>query len=254
MIHPVDYDDRQHRGYRAGRSMPVESQAVWSKAFARRAPEHRPLTALDLGSGTGRMTPLLAETFGGPTYGVEPSARMREQAEAASHSAKVRYLAGQAEAIPLQDGVCDLVVMFLSLHHVRDRAVAAGEIRRVLAPGGRVLIRSQLADRLHPVEWHAYFDGAREIELRMFPTSQEVIAMFGLVGLDLLAIDVVRERYADSLVENAGRLKTRSISTFEHMDEATIQAGFARLDEAVARDPGGPIYGDGDVMTFGSGR
>ena len=251
MIQPVDYDDRQHQGYRAGRAMPAESQAVWADAFSRRAPERRPLTVLDLGSGTGRMTPLMAETFGGPTYGVEPSERMREQAQGAPHPATVRYLAGRAEAIPLEDGLCDLVVMFLSLHHVRHRAAAAREIRRVLAPGGRVLIRSQLADRLHPVEWHAYFDGAREIELKMFPTSDDVVTMFGAVGLEMLALDVVRERYADSLAENAVRLKTRAISTFEHLDEAVIVAGFERLDAAVARDPGGPIYGDGDLMTFG---
>ena len=32
---------------------------------------------LDLGSGTGRFTPALADTFGGPVNGVEPSAGMR---------------------------------------------------------------------------------------------------------------------------------------------------------------------------------
>ena len=42
------------------------------------------INAIDLGSGTGRFTPALADTFGGPVYGVEPSARMRETAQAQS--------------------------------------------------------------------------------------------------------------------------------------------------------------------------
>ncbi len=252
MLKPVDYNQRQHQGYAAGRAMPDESRAIWAEALARRAPEARPLSVLDLGSGTGRLTPMLAETFGGPVWGVEPFDRMREQAEAADHPATVTYLAGRAEDIPLADVSCDLVVAFLSLHNVRDdRPAAAREIRRVLRPGGRVLIRSSFSDRLPLIDWHQWFEGAREAELKMFPTTGEVEAMFAAVGLERLALDVVRERYADSLAEQAERLKTRAISTFEYLDEAAIEAGFRKLDEAVARDPGGPVYGDGDLMTLG---
>lgn len=251
MLPPVDYDDRQHRDYRTSRQMPAESQAVWAEALAGRAPAHRPLSVLDLGSGTGRLTPLLAATFGGPVWGVEPFERMRAQAEAEPHPAAVTYLAGSAEAIPLEDGACDLVVMFLSLHHVQDRPAAAREIKRVLAEGGRVLIRSAFSDRLPSIHWHAYFDGAREAELKMFPTTGEVEAMFAEVGLKRLALDVVRETYADSLAQSAERLRTRSISTFEHLDEAAIQEGFRRLDRAAQSDPGGPVVGDGDLMVFG---
>ena len=251
MLKPIDYDRQQHAGYAAGRLMPADSQAVWAQALARRAPDARPLTVLDLGSGTGRLTPLLAETFGGPVYGVEPFERMRAQAEAAPHPATVTYLPGRGEAIPLEDASCDLVLMFLSIHHVRDRPAAAQEIRRVLKPGGRLLIRSTFSDRMPRIEWHDWFEGAREAELKMFPTTAEVAAMFAPVGLKPLHLDVIRERYADSLAQQAERLKTRAISTFEHLEEAAIVEGFRRLDEAVARDLGGPIYDDGDLMTLG---
>lgn len=77
----VDYDYRLHRVYAEGRRLSADSLRSWRSEFERHAPSRRPLTVLDLGSGTGRFTPLLAEAFGGPVSGVEPSARMREIAE-----------------------------------------------------------------------------------------------------------------------------------------------------------------------------
>jgi hypothetical protein len=76
----VDYDARLHAVYAAGRQMSPDALQTWMEAFARHLPETRPLVWLDLGSGTGRMTPSLASAFGGPAHGVEPSDKMRAQA------------------------------------------------------------------------------------------------------------------------------------------------------------------------------
>src|SRR2546422_830068 len=62
----VDYDARLHAVYAAGRQMSDDALQTWTEAFARHLPEKRPLVWLDLGSGTGRMTPSLASAFGGP--------------------------------------------------------------------------------------------------------------------------------------------------------------------------------------------
>ncbi len=251
MIDAVDYDQRQHQTYQTGRELLAASRELWADAFAARAPAARPLTCLDLGSGTGRFTPLLAELFGGPVYGVEPFDRMREQAEAAPHPDTVRYLAGRAEAIPLPDASCDLVLMFLSFHHVRDRPAAVREIRRVLKPGGRVLIRSHFSDRMPEVHWHRWFPSARAVELKMFPALAEVTDLFATVGLQPLALDVLRERFTDTLAESARRLRTRAISTFEHLDEAEIDQGFRRMDAEIAAGPEGPTWGDCDLLVLG---
>jgi ubiquinone/menaquinone biosynthesis C-methylase UbiE len=208
------------------------------------------LTCLDLGSGTGRFTPLLAQLFEGTAIGVEPSEKMRAVAQAAPHPAAVEYRAGQAEQIPLPDGACDLALMFLSFHHVRDRAAAAREIARVLAADGRLLVRSVFSDRMPNIGWHRYFPRAREVELEMFPTSDEVQAVFAAQGLRTVALDTVRERFAPNLTEHAAKLRTRSISTFEHLTEAEIEEGFRRLDVAVAQDDGAPIEADCDLLVL----
>jgi ubiquinone/menaquinone biosynthesis C-methylase UbiE len=96
----VDYDARLHAVYAAGRQMPPEALHAWMEAFARHLPQARPLVWLDLGSGTGRMTPSLASTFGGPVYGIEPSGRMRAQALAcAGHPAVTCGWIGRAHPV-----------------------------------------------------------------------------------------------------------------------------------------------------------
>jgi ubiquinone/menaquinone biosynthesis C-methylase UbiE len=251
MLKPVDYDDNQHRNYARGRPLLDGARARWMQVFAAHAPAERPLTVLDLGSGTGRITTPLAETFG-EAVGVEPSAKMRATAEAATSHPRVRFLAGQAEAIPLGDDSCDLVLMNVSFHHVRDRPAAAREIARVLKADGRLLMRSPFSDRLPDITWHRYFPRAREVELAMFPTTAEVEALFAKVGLRQLAFETVREPMAESLKAEAEQMRLRAISTFEHLTEAEIAAGQAALDAAASLETEPqPTYSESDLMVLG---
>src|SRR5437764_3931529 len=98
--------------------MSPDALQTWMEAFARHLPPTRPLTWLDLGSGTGRMTPALASAFGGPVHGVEPSDNMRAQALAHAGHPAVTYAAGSAEHIPLPDASCDAALLFFVWHHV----------------------------------------------------------------------------------------------------------------------------------------
>jgi ubiquinone/menaquinone biosynthesis C-methylase UbiE len=149
----VDYDARLHAVYAAGRRMSPDALRTWMAAFARHLPATRPLAWLDLGSGTGRMTPSLASAFGGPAHGVEPSDRMRAQAIAHAGHPAVTYAAGSAEHIPLPDASCDAALVFFVWHHVADRAAAAQELRRVVRPGGRLFVQANFSDRMPDVWW-----------------------------------------------------------------------------------------------------
>lgn len=247
----VDYDERQYRVYAQARALSETTIAGWMSVFARHAPPARPLTVLDLGSGTGRFTPALAGTFGGPVYGVEPSGRMREVAEEHAENPAVTYLDGSAEAIPLPDACCDLVLMFLVLHHVRDQAAAAAEIARVLRPGGRLLIRSAFPERLPELLWYDYFPGARTVDEQVFPRMDHTIDLFTGAGLRFVTLDEVQQEIAGSLSEYAERLRLRGSSTFERLTEEEIAAGFSALDAAVdAESRPRPVIEDGDVLVF----
>jgi SAM-dependent methyltransferase len=60
-----------------------------------------------------------------------------------------RALLAEADAValPFRAGAFDLVVSASALHHWPDLAAALSEMRRVLAPGGRVAITDWCADR-----------------------------------------------------------------------------------------------------------
>jgi ubiquinone/menaquinone biosynthesis C-methylase UbiE len=252
VVRKLDYDERQYSVYARGRAISPAMTQTWMKAFADRIPDRRPLTVLDLGCGTGRFTPALARTFGGPVYGIEPSRQMRDIAVRSSAHPGVTYLAGSAEDIPLPAASCDVVLMYLVFHHVRDRAAGVAEIRRVLRPGGRVLIRSPFADRMPDLWWHRFFPRAVEIEKEMFPTTGQVEQAFSPAGLRVLSLDTVRERFADSMAEGAARLRLRAISTFEYLTEQETERGFAALDAAVAAETSPrPVEGASDLLVLG---
>lgn len=168
----VDYDAAQHANYARGRALTAEALGRYMQSFEAVLPAAHPLVGIDLGSGVGRFTPALAETFGGPIYGVEPSAKMRATAEAEAQHPQVSYLAGEGAAIPLPDGCADFLLMFLSFHHFPDQPAAIAEIRRVVKAGGTVILRSTFSDRVPDHWFRAYFPRSQAIEEAMFPSVE----------------------------------------------------------------------------------
>jgi len=230
----VDYDRVQHQVYAKARALPADAIRRYMDAFTPYLPERRPLVGIDLGSGTGRFTPTLAETFGGPVYGVEPADGMRRAAVAEASHPQVSYLAGRAEAVPLADATADFVLMFLSYHHVTDKPAAAREIARVLKPGGRLLLRSMFRERIPDHWWRGYFPRSWDVERAMFPPEAETRDIFAAAGLPTVESVRMELPFEGDIAEAVARLKLRAVSTFEHLTEQELDEGFARLDADLA--------------------
>ena len=235
----VDYDAEQYRAYARGRALTSEQLQAWISAFEAVLPERRPLAGLDVGSGTGRFTPALARAFG-PVTGIEPSVRMRETAQAQSGHPAVRYLAGAAEDLPVPSGSADYALMFLSWHHVQDKAAAVQELTRALRPGGRLLLRANFCDH-HPRPWWLEcFPRGLDTDLSLFQPLHEVIAMFTAAGWRVASFGTVTESSAGTVGEVLERLRTRTLSFFACLAPEEIEAGFRRLEQLVAAEPGAP--------------
>ncbi len=94
----------------------------------------------DLGCGTGQLTASLAP-FVGRVVAVDESAPMLNAArKRLTGVANVALERGRLEALPIADGELDAAILFLVLHYVEEPNVALAEARRVLRPGGKLLI------------------------------------------------------------------------------------------------------------------
>lgn len=247
----VDYDRTQHAGYAKGRRLLPVSRRSWQRAFRSLAGERRIRTIVDVGSGTGRFTPALADEFGAEVIGVEPSARMREVAHIESSHPLVSYVPGDAANLPLDDGSADLALMFLVWHHVPDRAAAARELARVLAPGARLLMATTLADRLKDLLLYRYFPRTRDIDAELFPTLEATVGVFAEAGFAHAGIVEVHHRSADSLAEYAGRQRMRALSVYEHLTDEEYREGLAALEaDAAAETAPRPVEADCDLLAF----
>ena len=94
----------------------------------------------DLGCGTGHISAVLAPSVG-KVIAIDESGPMLAAArERLSGAANVELREGHVESLPLEDASLDVAIVFLVAHFITDPARAMQEIRRVLKPGGRLLI------------------------------------------------------------------------------------------------------------------
>jgi ubiquinone/menaquinone biosynthesis C-methylase UbiE len=98
---------------------------------------------LDVACGTGVVTRLAAEQVGlnGAVAGLDINPSMLAVARSVpSSGAAIEWHEASAESLPLADGSFDVVLSSLGLQFVADKASALREMRRVLAPDGRLAI------------------------------------------------------------------------------------------------------------------
>jgi demethylmenaquinone methyltransferase / 2-methoxy-6-polyprenyl-1,4-benzoquinol methylase len=97
------------------------------------------MSLLDIACGTGVLTAHAQQIVGekGVVVGLDPSSGMLHEASARGARRLVR---GVAEALPVAGGLFDFLSMGYALRHVADLRGTFREYRRVLKPGGKVMI------------------------------------------------------------------------------------------------------------------
>jgi SAM-dependent methyltransferase len=104
-------------------------------------------TVLDVAGGTGLVARALAPTVSSATVLDATEAMLAAGREAARTEglSNVRFLHGDAAALPFDDETFSLVVTRFSLHHFADPAPMLDELVRVCTGGGRVVIKDLVA-------------------------------------------------------------------------------------------------------------
>jgi ubiquinone/menaquinone biosynthesis C-methylase UbiE len=245
---PTDYESLAGV-YDEGRALPLDQIGEW-QAVLRDYLGEGGLRVLDLGSGTGLFTEALLSWFDVGVIGVEPSDAMRRRA-ASKSLAGASYIGGEAERIPLRPNSVDCAWLSTVLHHIRDRARCAHELRRVLTDGGPVLIRNSFGDRLDNVGWLRYFPTARRLASQRWPTVAETAAAFATAGFAVEALHSVPEVIAPNLNAYYERIAVRANSTLTLIDDHAFEDGIERLRQEASSDSGtDPVVDRRDLLVL----
>ena len=140
----------------------VADHALYRRTFARRLRVlgrelPRVGRALDVGCATGAFLELLCER-GYEVRGVEPSPQVGR--EAAARLGNERVFVGTLEEAGLEEASFDLITLWDVLEHLPRPLRTLKLARRLLAPGGRLVVETQdvasLAARLFGRRWQHY--------------------------------------------------------------------------------------------------
>jgi ArsR family transcriptional regulator len=132
-----------------GQLVPGRSWAAWSRALGLLLPA---ADVADLGCGEGYLS-IEAARWARTVVAVDRSEAVLARGRALAARRKVRNITwqrGDLERLPLADASVDVALLSQALHHAADPALALAEARRVLRPGGRVLV---LDLREHDEQW-----------------------------------------------------------------------------------------------------
>lgn len=144
---------------------------------------------VDIGCGPGNSARIAAGRAAHVT-GVDPSAGMlrvaRWLARRHPHVDRLTFMIGSAEAIPVETGAATVAWATASFHHWADTAAGITEARRILGPGGRLLLVEHALDRER--QGHGlHSDEVREAE-------QQLRAV-GFTGVGTETVGVGRRRF-----------------------------------------------------------
>ncbi|MET0478734.1 MAG: class I SAM-dependent methyltransferase, partial [Actinomycetota bacterium] len=156
-------------------------------------------TLVDLGCGRGGPGLWLAQSHGTIVIGVDFSAVAVQQATDRAAlfglANQARFLVGDFAGTGLVDGAADAVVSIDALHFAADPTAAAREARRLLRPGGRLVLTSwqarspvdaQLPSRMR-IDWAETLGSAgfAEVRVESRPAWHDLFTRVFQVALDL---------------------------------------------------------------------
>ena len=149
--------------------------------------------ALDSGSGTGSFAFALAP-YVGEVVAVDTSSEYLEAGRAAAPE-NVRFVEGDAAALPFGYAAFDIAACIRVFHHVRRPELAVSELARVTRPGGRLLVADQLGsiDPLRSLEMDR-FERLRDPSHQRLLPDADIRGFLDANDLVLLTYEVTRER------------------------------------------------------------
>jgi ubiquinone/menaquinone biosynthesis C-methylase UbiE len=182
---------------------------------------------LDAGCGTGRFAAELAESSIARVWDMDASPEMLAVARAKTRRAGFKE--GRLEALPFRDSWFDAAVAWLVVHLV-DRPAAFAELRRVLGPGGRLVVVTFDPAHFSGFWLNRFFPSLERIDRARFPDAGTLVAELRTAGFTEMRLVRLSQRASLDREDALRRIRGRHISTFDLLDEDEIVRGTHRAD------------------------
>ena len=143
---------------------------------------------LDVGCGTGQLLAAAHERCPEARLaGIDPSTNMLDIASRRLSPA-IGLMRATAEAVPIRSGTVDWLVMTSVLHRVRDPLAARREWRRLLRPGGTLVLTDWCEDFLS-MRLQARWSRLTDRSFRHMYSALELQALLIAGGLEIVSFD-----------------------------------------------------------------
>jgi ubiquinone/menaquinone biosynthesis C-methylase UbiE len=188
---------------------------------------------LDVGCGPGSVLTQLTRAFDVEGVGVDASPMMIEVAR--REAPEIEFHVGRAEHLPFRDATFDAVISRMVVHHL-DRRRAFAEMRRVLSPGGCVVITTTDPAGFGTFWMEPYFPSYVDIERRRFPDGEVLrreLEEAELHGVQVETLVLKRRFDRETALQ---KLRGRAYSTFTLMSDQEYEAGVAAAESALPQE------------------
>lgn len=196
------WGEHVHHGlWETGTERPDEAVRTLVRRVAAQCAIVRGHRVVDIGAGYGATARLLAREIGVRVTGLTVSRAQYEHALRASDGngqGEVTILHRDWLSNGLADTSADAAIAIESTEHMADLGSALAEARRVLRPGGRLVVCAWVAGDA-PTPWqrrHLLEPICVEGRLAALTTEAEHRALLAVAGLELIAADDLTERVA----------------------------------------------------------
>jgi SAM-dependent methyltransferase len=229
----VDYDAIAHLYDDRRRDHVADEGLTAYMAERGLAPERA--RVLDVGCGTGKQ--LAANRGRYPRMllaGVDRSGAMLRLAQA--RDTRVAWIHGDAQALPFASGVFDYATNQFSYPHIADKQRFAGEVFRVLRPGGRFALTN--IDPWAMPQWilYRYFPEARDLDEGDFLPPDALRSLLASAGFARIEVSSLDRSHDQDLTEALRSASQRhSASQLMAIPDAAYRAGLDRLGVDLAR-------------------
>jgi len=217
----------------------------WTDALVRWGRIHKGSMVLDAGCGTGRYSLGIGSRTGAVVMGMDLSSGMLSRARKKMSGI---WIQGDISKMPLENDSFDTVMIVLVLQHVDDEPQALSEARRVLKPGGQLVLVTVSHGRIrqHIIR---HFPGAVRIDLDRFMPIPEMKWHLANIGFGDVHHHTVRSKPIESSVDDMiFRFRKRYISTLALVPEDDFERNLAVFEKNLRANYGHTVVSDVEMV------